>query len=89
MGRYLVGSFLLTGLLGFSPELFPVALASQRLLRPALVPGLEIERVFLDVLDDVLLLHLPLESAESALNGLPLLNLDFSHACNTPFAGGK
>jgi hypothetical protein len=45
--------------------------------------------VFLDVLDDVFLLHLPFEPPKGALDGLALLNLDFSHAYYTPFAGGK
>jgi hypothetical protein len=44
--------------------------------------------VLLDVLDDVFLLNLALEPTESALNRLALLNFYFSHATNTPFAGG-
>jgi hypothetical protein len=40
--------------------------------------------VLLDVLDDVFLLHLPLEPSESGLDGLALLNLDFSHPVYTP-----
>jgi hypothetical protein len=36
--------------------------------------------MLLDVLDDVFLLDLPLEPAKGALDGLTLLNLDFSHA---------
>jgi hypothetical protein len=40
--------------------------------------------MLLDVLDDVFLLDLPLEATERALDRLALLNLDFSHACNTP-----
>jgi hypothetical protein len=40
--------------------------------------------VLLDILDDVFLLDLSLESAEGTFNGLALLNLDFSHAYNTP-----
>jgi hypothetical protein len=35
--------------------------------------------VLLDVLDDVFLLHLPLEPAECALDRLALLDFDFSH----------
>src|SRR5215813_12023461 len=45
--------------------------------------------MLLDVLDDVFLLDLPLEPSESAFNRLALLYLDFSHATNTPFAGGN
>jgi hypothetical protein len=40
--------------------------------------------VLLDILDDVFLLHLSLEPAKGTFNGLTLLNLDFSHAYNTP-----
>ena len=61
-----------------------VALPRQRLLGPPLVARLQIEGVLLDVLDDVFLLHLALEAAERALNGLAFLNLDFSHAYETP-----
>jgi hypothetical protein len=59
------------------------------LLGPSFIPGFQIERVLLDVLDDVFLLDLALETAESALNRFALLYLDFSHATNTPFAGGN
>jgi hypothetical protein len=72
-------------LLRLSPLLLPGALTSQSLLGSSLVAGLEIERVFLDVLDDVLLLYFPLETAESTFNGLTLLDLDFSHGSTPPF----
>jgi hypothetical protein len=36
--------------------------------------------MLLDILDDVFLLNLPLKPAESAFDGLALLDLDFSHA---------
>ena len=62
------------------PELLAVTLSRQRLLGSALVTRLQVERVLLDVLDDVFLLNLALEAAESALDRLALLNLDFSHA---------
>jgi hypothetical protein len=73
----------------FASELLPIPLPGKRLLGPSLVTGFQIEGVFLDVLDDVFLLYLPLEPAESAFNRFALLDLDFSHAFNTPFAGGK
>jgi hypothetical protein len=59
------------------------------LLGPSFIPRFEIERVLLDVLDDVFLLDLTLETAESAFDRFALLNLDFSHATYTPFAGGN
>ena len=40
--------------------------------------------MFLDFFDDVFLLNLALEAAECAFDRLAFLNLDFSHACNTP-----
>ena len=71
-------------LLRFPPELLAVPLARQRLLGPTLVTRLQVERVLLDVLDDVFLLNLALEAAECAFDRLAFLNLDFSHALNTP-----
>jgi hypothetical protein len=68
----------------FSPELFSVALPCQSLLGPALVPWLQIERVLLDVLDNVFLLNFPLEPAESAFDRFTLLDLHFSHARTPP-----
>jgi hypothetical protein len=67
-------------LLRFAPELLAVALTRQSLLGPAFVTRLQVERVFLDVLDDVFLLNFTLEAAKGALNRLTFLNLDFSHA---------
>ena len=71
-------------LLRLAPELLAITLPRQCLFRTALVAWFQIERVLLDVLDDVFLLNLALEAAEGALDGLAFLNLDFSHACNTP-----
>ena len=76
-------------LLGFATGLLAVALARQGLLRSTLVTRLQVERVLLDVLDDVFLLHLPLEATESALDRLALLNLHFSHENHTPFGWRK
>ena len=66
-----------------APLLLPGALPRERLLRSTLVARLQIEGVFLDVLDDVFLLHLPFETAERAFNGLAFLNLYFRQG-NTP-----
>jgi hypothetical protein len=84
IGRYLVG----VGLFRFASELLAIAFPRERLLGPSFVSRLQIEGVFLDVLDDVFLLDFPLEPAESALDRLALLDFDFSHATHTPFAGG-
>jgi hypothetical protein len=85
IGRYLVG----VGLLQLAPEFLPVALSRERLLRSTLVSRFQVEGMLLDILDDVFLLNLPLEPAESALDRFALLDFDFSHATNTPFTGGK
>ena len=49
-------------LCGFPADLLATALTCQRLLDAFLFSGLEIERVFLNFLDDVFLLNLTLES---------------------------
>jgi hypothetical protein len=36
--------------------------------------------MLLDILDDIFLLHLPLEATKSAFNRLTILNFDFCHA---------
>src|SRR3954465_12269423 len=73
--------------LRFPPELLAVSLPCEGLLGPTLVTRLEIERVLLDVLDDVFLLDLALETPKRALDRLACQNLDFSHACQHPLAG--
>src|SRR5512133_2942175 len=64
------------GLLALATQLLPAPLAGQGLLRPALVSGLQVEAVLLDVLDDVFLLDLALEAPEGVLDRLALLHLD-------------
>jgi hypothetical protein len=44
--------------------LFACALACQRFLHPLLFAGLQVKRVTLYFLNDVLLLHLPLETTQ-------------------------
>src|SRR6185295_14460784 len=73
------------GLFRFAPEFLAIPLPGERLLGPSFVAGFQVEGVLLDILDDVFLLNLPLEPAESAFDGLALLDFDFSHASNTPF----
>src|SRR5205809_5035470 len=87
IGRYLVGRSV--SLLRLAPELLPIALSRQRLLRSPLVPGFQVEGVFLDVLDDVFLLHFPLEAAQRALDRFSLLNFYFSHECLHPLRGWR
>ncbi len=83
IGRHLVGSSILPCRSCYSDSrrsFLPVPLPRESLLGPALVARFQIEGVLLDVLDDVFLLNLALEPPESGLDGLALLNLDFSHA---------
>ena len=64
--------------LRFPVLLLATPLARQRLLRATLVSRFQIERVLLDVLDDVFLLHFALEAAQCAFDRFALLHLDFS-----------
>jgi len=75
-----------TALFDLAPALLAISLARQGLLDAALLPWFQVERVALHFLDDVFLLHLPLEPAKGVLKGFPLLKPHFSHAVNTPSA---
>ena len=70
-----------------APELLAAPLPRQRLLGSTLVPGLQVEGVLLDILDDIFLLDLPLEPPQGAFDRFALLNLDFSHALEHPLTG--
>jgi hypothetical protein len=60
-------------LFAFAAGLFPIAFAGQGLLDPEFLPRLQVECVSLDLLDDVLLQHLPLEAPERVLQRLAFL----------------
>ena len=68
----------------FPALLFADALACQSLLRTLLLAGLHIEAVLLDLLDDVGLLHFPLESPEGVFECFSLLDNYFSQSDFTP-----
>src|ERR1043166_873906 len=53
-----------TRLLNLPAILLPVSFAGKRLLSPELLARLQVERVPLDLFDDVFLLHFPLEAAK-------------------------
>ena len=57
--------------------LLSVALSCQRFLCAPLLAGLQIERVPLDLLDDVFIHDLSLEALERALQALALVKLNF------------
>ena len=75
-------------LVQFPALLFTTAFTSEGLFRPALVTRLQIERVLLDILDDIFLLHLPLEAAQGAFDGFAFLDFYFSQALSTPSPAG-
>jgi hypothetical protein len=63
---------------------FAAALARQRFFYAFSFAGLQIKRVTLYFLDDVLGLYLPLEPAKCVFKGLSLLKSDFSQLDDTP-----
>ena len=83
MGRHW-GSDGPDSLILFLACLLPAALASQRLLDTLFLAGLQVEGMTLDLLNDVFLLHLALETAESILEGFTLLESYFSQPNYTP-----
>jgi hypothetical protein len=74
----LAGSILLLA------DLFTGALASQCGLDALLLTGLQVKRVALDLFNDVFLLHLALETAQSILKGFTLLQSNFRQSEHTP-----
>ncbi len=58
-------------------DLLPVPLACKCFLHALLFAWFQVEGVTLDLFDDVLRLHLPLETTKSILQGLALLNTYF------------
>src|ERR1700733_1131424 len=63
--------------------LFPGAFASERGLDAFLLSGLQIKGVSFDLLNDVFLLHLALETPQGIFEGFSLLKANFSQT-NTP-----
>jgi hypothetical protein len=72
-----------TRLFDFPATLLPVPFASQRLLDAQFLPRLQIERMPLDLFDDVFLLHLPLKAPEGVFQGFTFLEPYFSQTINT------
>src|SRR5689334_10319162 len=64
--------------------LLAAALARQRFFHAFLLARLQIKGVPLDLLDDVLLLHLSLKTAQRVLEGLAFLHADFRQYRYTP-----
>ena len=64
------------------------ALARVRGLHTLLFAGLQVEGVTLNLLDDVFLLHLALEAAQSILEGFTLLKPYFCQTYTPPDSSG-
>jgi len=71
---------MLAPLLRVASHLLAIPFSRQSLFGSTLVPGLQIEGVLLDILDDIFLLNLPLEPPKSAFDRFSVLNFDFRHA---------
>ncbi len=70
-------SYSATPLFSVTCTLFPVALARQSFLGTLFLTRLQVKGMPLDFLNDVLLLDLPLETAQSAFQGFSILDVDF------------
>jgi hypothetical protein len=71
---------MLAPLLRVASHLLAIPFSRQSLFGSTLVPGLQIEGVLLDILDDIFLLDLPFKSPECALDRFAFLNFHFRHA---------
>ena len=60
------------------------ALSRQSLFHSFLFAWLQVERVLLNLLDDVLSLDLSLEAPESIFDRFALIQSDFGHVIHTP-----
>ena len=61
----------------FPTNFFPAPFSSQRLFDALLLARFQVEGVFLDFLDDVFLLDLSLETAQSIFDRFTILNSNF------------
>jgi len=65
------------------------AFASQRSLHALFLAGLQVKGVAFDLLNDVFLLHLALEAAQSILEGFTLLKSNFRQTDTPPDSSGR
>jgi hypothetical protein len=72
----------------FFASLLTGSLASQRCLHAFFLAGLQVKGVALDLLDDVFLLHLALEPAQSILEAFALLKSYFCQTDTPPNPSG-
>jgi hypothetical protein len=66
------------GLFDFPATLLPVSFTRQRLFNAQFLARLQVERMPLDLFNDVFLLHLTLEAPEGVLQSFTFLESDFS-----------
>jgi hypothetical protein len=74
---------LLVKLLDLPATFLPVPFARQRLLDTQFLARLQIERVPLDLFNDVFLLHFTLEASEGVFQGFTVLESYFSQTYDT------
>jgi hypothetical protein len=72
----------------FFARFFASSLASKSGLNTLFLAGLQVEGVALDLLDNVFLLHLALETAQSVLEGFTLLKSYFCQTDTPPDPSG-
>jgi len=63
---------------------FATAFACERFLDTLFFAGLQVKGVALNLLNDVFLLHLALETSQRVLEGFPLLKSDFCQLTTPP-----
>src|SRR5438552_16881836 len=68
----------------FFPCLLASAFTRQRFLYALFLARLQVQRVTLNLLDNIFLLHFALEMAQRTLEGLTLLNSDFRQLATLP-----
>src|SRR5688500_8805541 len=73
----------------FAALLLTRTLTRERLLGAAAIPCLQLDGILLHLRDEILLLHLPVEPAERALDGLAILHFPFRQAVLLPPTGRR
>ena len=68
----------------FFTSFFATTILCQRFLDTFFLAGLQVKGVALDLLDDVFLLHLALETSQPVFEGFSLLNSDFRQLTTPP-----
>jgi len=71
------------------PRLFARPFAGQRCFYALFLAGLQVKGVTLDLLDNVFLLHLALETAQRVFEGFSLLKSNFRQTDTPPDSSGR